>query len=190
MDNQKFGAFIASVRKEKGWTQLELAEKLNVTDKAVSKWERGVGFPDIKMIEPLAEALGVSVLEIMRSERMDESQVFDAHASEALSNVIDVVACQRRTERRNILICVSIAAAFIMGIFLVDIMQPEGILFVCIPRLFLIIGLCLLIMSWRRHRQRQTYGTTLIIGITALIIPVLFFLLLIFAFVLGGPVPN
>lgn len=42
MDNRKFGQFILSLRKEKGWTQLELAEKLNVTDKAVSKWERGV----------------------------------------------------------------------------------------------------------------------------------------------------
>lgn len=42
MDNQKFGEFILSLRKEKSWTQLELAEKHNVTDKAVSKWERGV----------------------------------------------------------------------------------------------------------------------------------------------------
>ena len=42
MDNRKFGQFILSLRKEKGWMQLELAEKLNVTDKAVSKWERGV----------------------------------------------------------------------------------------------------------------------------------------------------
>ena len=46
MDNQKFGQFIQSLRKEKGWTQLELAEKLHVTDKAVSKWERGAGFPE------------------------------------------------------------------------------------------------------------------------------------------------
>ena len=41
MDNKKFGQFILQFRKEKGWTQLELAEKLNITDKAVSKWERG-----------------------------------------------------------------------------------------------------------------------------------------------------
>ena len=56
MDSQKFGAFISELRKERGWTQLELAQKLNVTDKAVSKWERGAGFPDIKLIEPLADA--------------------------------------------------------------------------------------------------------------------------------------
>ena len=70
MDSQKFGAFISELRKKRGWTQLELAQKLNVTDKAVSKWERGAGFPDIKLIEPLADALGVSVLEIMKSEKI------------------------------------------------------------------------------------------------------------------------
>lgn len=52
MDNQKLGIFITELRKEKGLTQAQLAQKLNVTDKAVSKWERGVGFPDIKLLEP------------------------------------------------------------------------------------------------------------------------------------------
>jgi len=69
MDNQKFGQFIASIRKEKGWTQMELAHKLNVTDKAVSKWERGIGFPDLKMIEPLAQVLDISIDEIMHAEK-------------------------------------------------------------------------------------------------------------------------
>lgn len=59
MDAKKFGTFIAQVRKENGMTQAELAEKLNITDKAVSKWERGLGFPDINIIEPLAGALGL-----------------------------------------------------------------------------------------------------------------------------------
>lgn len=96
MDNKKFGQFILQLRKEKGWTQLELAEKLNITDKAVSKWERGVGFPDIKMIEPLAEIFNVSVLEIMRSERVSEQSIPTENASEAINNVIDVVSFQRR----------------------------------------------------------------------------------------------
>ena len=52
MDAQKLGLFIASIRKERGMTQSELAAKLFVSDKTISKWERGAGFPDIKNIEP------------------------------------------------------------------------------------------------------------------------------------------
>lgn len=55
MDAQKFGAFVAQCRKEKKMTQVDLAAKLNVTDKAISRWERGVGFPDINTIEPLPQ---------------------------------------------------------------------------------------------------------------------------------------
>lgn len=62
MDNQKLGIFITELRKEKGLTQAQLAQKLNVTDKAVSKWERGVGFPDIKLLEPLADVLDSACL--------------------------------------------------------------------------------------------------------------------------------
>lgn len=69
MDTKKFGTFIAQHRKENQMTQTQLAEKLYVTDKAVSRWERGLGFPDINTLEPLAEALGVSVPELMRSEK-------------------------------------------------------------------------------------------------------------------------
>ena len=75
MDAKKFGSFIAATRKESNMTQMDLARKLQVTDKAVSKWERGLGFPDINTIEPLADALGVSVLEIMRSERIAETAI-------------------------------------------------------------------------------------------------------------------
>ena len=69
MDAKKFGVFVAEMRKAKNMTQADLAEKLNVTDKAVSRWERGLGFPDINTIEPLAEALGLTVHELMKSEK-------------------------------------------------------------------------------------------------------------------------
>ena len=75
MDNQKLGIFITELRKEKGLTQAQLAQKLNVTDKAVSKWERGVGFPDIKLLEPLADVLDISLLELMNSERLPKTTV-------------------------------------------------------------------------------------------------------------------
>jgi len=70
MDAEKFGAFIQSRRKELGMKQSELAEKLHVTDKAISRWERAVGFPDIKLLEPLAEALELSLTELLKCERM------------------------------------------------------------------------------------------------------------------------
>lgn len=66
MKKQTLGMMIASLRKEKGMTQLELAEKMGVTDKAVSKWERDLSFPDIGSIPQLAEILGVSVDELMQ----------------------------------------------------------------------------------------------------------------------------
>ena len=64
---------IKCLRKDRGWTQLQLAEKLNVTDKAVSKWEVGETCPDITMLVPLAHALGVSVDELLSyTDKEDE----------------------------------------------------------------------------------------------------------------------
>lgn len=69
MDRTKTGALIAAARKEQNMTQKELAEALHVSDRAVSKWERGAGFPDISLLEPLADALGLGVLDLLRGER-------------------------------------------------------------------------------------------------------------------------
>ena len=66
MKKQTLGMMISSLRKEKGMTQLELAEKMGVTDKAVSKWERDLSYPDINSIPKLAEIFGVSVDELMQ----------------------------------------------------------------------------------------------------------------------------
>ena len=65
MDNLKTGAFIKSCRKEKKMTQKELADRLHVTDRAVSKWERGLSAPDIALLEPLASVLGVTIVELL-----------------------------------------------------------------------------------------------------------------------------
>ena len=66
MKKQTLGMMISSLRKEKGMTQLELAEKMGVTDKAVSKWERDLSFPDINSIPKLAEIFEISVDELMQ----------------------------------------------------------------------------------------------------------------------------
>lgn len=69
MDNIQFGRFVAQLRKEQNLTQKELAERLHVTDKAVSKWETGKGFPDLKLLDPLAQVLNVSLVELLQGER-------------------------------------------------------------------------------------------------------------------------
>lgn len=65
MDTYITGSIIKRLREEKGLTQAQFAEKINVSDKAVSKWETGKGYPDITLLEPIADILGVSVIELL-----------------------------------------------------------------------------------------------------------------------------
>lgn len=78
IDKQKFGAFIATLRKEKGITQKELAEQLFISDKAVSKWETAVSVPNIDLLVPLADLLGVTVTELLMCQRMEQDNTLNA----------------------------------------------------------------------------------------------------------------
>ncbi len=98
MDNLQFGAFVAQMRKEQGITQKELADRLNVTDKAVSKWETGKGFPDVKLLEPLTQALGVSLVELMQGKRQEAKILTVAEADAAVSQAMG--QSERTTARR------------------------------------------------------------------------------------------
>ena len=69
IDRAAFGAFVSQLRREKGLTQRQLAETLHISDKAVSKWETGVSIPDVGLLLPLAEVLGVSVTELLLCRR-------------------------------------------------------------------------------------------------------------------------
>lgn len=72
MDAKKTGNLIAKKRKERNLSQRELAECLHITDKAISKWERGLSFPDITILIPLSEALNVSLYDLLTGGRSDE----------------------------------------------------------------------------------------------------------------------
>lgn len=71
MNNNKTGELIADLRKQKNWTQSDLALKLGVTDKAVSRWETGRGFPDISLLKPLSDMLDVTLNELILGERIN-----------------------------------------------------------------------------------------------------------------------
>lgn len=112
MYSEKTGQFIAGLRKEKNLTQKDLAEKLFVTDKAVSKWEQGLSLPDISILQPLADILSVSVSEILNGERaVNES----AQAMVIVDNVLDYAKETRTKASKKILdIC-----AFVYSVMLI-----------------------------------------------------------------------
>lgn len=85
MENQKIGVFICEARKAKGLTQKQLSEALGVTDKAVSKWERGVSCPDISLLTPLAGVLGVTVTELLAGEAQLPAPEAEAQVKTALT---------------------------------------------------------------------------------------------------------
>ena len=87
MDNKKFGDFIKELRKEKQLTQKELGEKLNITDKAISKWERGLSFPDIAVLKDLAEFFEIGILELLNGERGKKQEIdIEKAIQEAIEN--------------------------------------------------------------------------------------------------------
>lgn len=92
MKKQSFGAMIAAMRKEQGMTQLELAEKMGVTDKAVSKWERDLSFPDVNSIPRLAEIFDVTVDEIMQVKSDSKENVKVNRISEIVNNALKGIA--------------------------------------------------------------------------------------------------
>ena len=89
MDNIRFGSFVAQLRKERGLTQKELAQRLPVTDKAVSKWETGRGFPDLKLLEPLAQTLEVSLVELLQGERTSSPTLSVEEAGQVAARAMD-----------------------------------------------------------------------------------------------------
>ena len=98
IDKAKFGAFVAQLRKEKGLMQKELAEQLYVSDKAVSKWERGLSIPDVAILVPLAEILGVTVTELLECRRLPKDEPMDSQQTEEI--VKKVIGLSEEEQRK------------------------------------------------------------------------------------------
>lgn len=94
MDMEKCGAFIRTRRTEQGLSQQELAARLHVTREAVSKWENGRGFPDVSLLQTLAETLGVSVSELLLGEAGERDEA-------ALYNWIFLTETEQKLQRRS-----------------------------------------------------------------------------------------
>lgn len=98
MNQEAFGTFIRTLRKEKNLTQKELGNMLHLTDKAISKWETGQTLPDITMIEKIAEALGVTTLELMQGKRIEERPI----TKEEVENVLHETMKQADVQKKRV----------------------------------------------------------------------------------------
>ena len=98
IDKAKFGAFVAQLRKEKGLMQKDLAEKLYVSDKAVSKWERGLSIPDVAILVPLADILGVTATELLECRRLPKDEPMDSRQTEEI--VKKVIGLSEEEQRK------------------------------------------------------------------------------------------
>lgn len=146
IDREKFGSFVAELRRRQGLTQKQLAEKLYISDKAVSKWETAQSLPDISLLAPLAEALGVTVTELLRGQRAGEDQRMELdEVEQVVAGALGLSAGERQSRaaarRRWIRPFVLCMAAGIGGCMLANwIVRPAS----PSTEFFLVEGLCLL----------------------------------------------
>lgn len=166
MDPGKFGAFVALCRKEKNMTQLELAQELKVTDKAVSRWERGKGFPDISLLVPLAEALDITVLELMNSEKR-EKRMEDFSEENIKDMIIHVAAIEKKNQRDDRLITwipvpVALITAFLTR-FTGHGSLLAGLLLGGLTALA-VVGLVLFVLDRKDNTSRKAYGILMLLG--------------------------
>lgn len=110
MDPQKTGRFICILRKQKDLTQRALAEAVGVTDKAVSRWERGRGLPDVSLLTPLAEALGTSVTELLAGEPLTEEE----RAAQSDSALLEALRYTGSMGRRTAAMLSAAAGVFLL----------------------------------------------------------------------------
>ena len=115
MNQEKIGKFIAENRKSKKITQSELAEKLGVTDRAISNWENGKNMPDLSLFKPLCDILDITINELISGEKINNKE-YNEKLEENLINTIDYI--DKKKNNTNNIKSISILILGILGLFL------------------------------------------------------------------------
>lgn len=150
-----------------------------------------MGLPDINSIEPLADALGISVAEVMQAERIPDAHVTQENASEMLTNAFDIMKQQRKLERKHhTLILVGVLLAIVL-LFLGDTMGWMGMFFVVAPCLCVALAISLVIYGIWRKRNHLPCARTFILAAVLILFPIALIAFFFIAGILGlGPVPS
>ena len=130
MDNAKMGELIRDSRKEKGLTQKDVADKLGITDRAVSKWERGICAPDIAYIEELAEMLGLTVAELITGQRMEQppAQEVESAIKETITYSQNEIKSKRKAASKRTWIAVGIILVLAIAIT-IGVLWYQGVFY-------------------------------------------------------------
>ena len=172
MDTEKFGKFIAACRMDNHMTQKELAQKLQVTDKAVSRWERGKGFPDISFLVPLSEALNISVPELMKSERDDtKREVFSAGE---IRNVLTSASQMEKQNKREARLLSALISPVTVIVALWVVLLEKGSLLVGLwlglAVALAVSGIVFLASKEGGRNARNVYSIFMLIGAGAIVL--------------------
>ena len=131
MDNEKFGKFIQKLRKEKNMTQKQLGEKLNITDKAISKWERGLSFPDISMLNSIAETFDITVTELLNCEIGVKNEI---DVEKAIQEAVEKITKSQEKKKNKLKKLKKISSIISVIIFICCLIIQLVYLFVLKPR--------------------------------------------------------
>lgn len=115
MDQVKTGQFIKTIRKEKNLTQREVAERLSISEKTVSKWETGNGLPEVGLMLPLCELLGISVNELLSGEKLDEKRYYN----KAEENIMDLLKEKAEAKKKIIMGVIIVLITLLAGVTLI-----------------------------------------------------------------------
>lgn len=139
MDQIKIGKFIAEERKLKKYTQRELADKLGISDKTVSKWERGNGFPEVSLLLPLCNELEITVNELLTGERLQEAE-YKKNAEENMVNLVKEAQESKKKIVMSALVALLVLIAAIPLFVLAGVLEMEAWL------RFVLIGIGVIVM--------------------------------------------
>lgn len=125
MDNEMFGKFIKDLRKQNNMTQKQLGEKLHITDKAISKWERGLSFPDIAMLNSLAEVFKISISELINCKIGDKKEINIEQVIEDATNKLAIVKKRKINKIIRILSIILFVSFFILQLGYILILKKH-----------------------------------------------------------------
>lgn len=138
MDQKKIGVFMAQLRKEKGWTQMQLAELLSVTNKTISRWETGHYLPDLSMLPLLCELLDISINEFLAGERIPEAE-FRRQADKNMVNILNREVTMKKQKQ-----WMSAMGGAGTGLLFSAIYSPQN----TARTIIVILGIVMILVSW------------------------------------------